>query len=126
MRRVAALLTIVAFLTVLLGPTVAAWLGQRADIAALRDQVAEQQRDVAALETERERWRDPAYVEQQARERLKFVKPGERSYTVIDPEPATGTVDPVPDVVVAGEPDLPWYAAVWESAQTADSPGQRR
>ncbi|MGL5866129.1 MAG: FtsB family cell division protein [Dermatophilaceae bacterium] len=125
-RRVAALVSIAAFLAVLLGPTVAAWLGQRAEIAALRGQVAEQERDVAALGAQRERWRDPAYVEQQARERLKFVKPGERSYTVLDPEPVPGAVDPVPEMVVAGEPDLPWYAAVWESAQAADSPGQRR
>ncbi len=29
-------------------------------------------------------------------QRLKFVKPGERSYTVLDAEPATGTTDPVP------------------------------
>ncbi|MGL4743473.1 MAG: FtsB family cell division protein [Dermatophilaceae bacterium] len=125
-RRVAALLTIGVFLAVLLGPTIAAWLGQRADIAALREQVADQERDVAALDAERDRWRDPAYVEQQARQRLKFVKPGERSYTVIDPEPDPGAVDPIPEVVVAGEPDLSWYAAVWESARTADAPGQRR
>ena len=63
-----------------------------------KKKVAAQEQDVAALEGERERWRDPAYVEQQARQRLKFVKPGERSYTVLDPEPTSGTTDLVPDV----------------------------
>jgi hypothetical protein len=89
--------------------------------------VASQQQDVAALEAERDRWRDPAYVEQQARQRLKFVKPGERSYTVLDtePEPGTGRQDPVP---VGSAPDdpLPWYQTVWESTRTADAPGARR
>jgi cell division protein FtsB len=119
------LVAILAFLSVLLGSTVAAYLGQRSDIAALEDKVAEQVQDVAALEAERERWRDPAYVEQQARERLKFVKPGERSYTVLDPVPATGTTDPVPEVAMPDR-DLAWYATVWESTRTADAPGARR
>ena len=125
-RRGLVLLSILAFLTVLLGSTVAAYVGQRQDIAALRDQVTAQEQDVEALEAERERWRDPAYVEQQARQRLKFVKPGERSYTVLDAEPSPTTKDPVPPVAADDGPALPWYATVWESARTADAPGARR
>ena len=124
-RRGAVLLSIVAFLMVLLGSTVAAYVGQQGDIAALEDKVAGQEQDVAALQAEQERWRDPAYVEQQARQRLKFVKPGERSYTVLDPEPAAGTKDPVPDVASPDVP-LPWYETVWQSTRTADVPGARR
>ena len=125
-RRGLVLLSIMAFLLVLLGSTVAAYVGQRHDIVALRDKVSAQEQDVAALEAERERWRDPAYVEQQARQRLKFVKPGERSYTVLDPEPSAATKDPVPEVVDEVGPAQPWYATVWESTQTADAPGARR
>ena len=125
-RRGLVLVSILAFLTVLLGSTVAAYVGQRQDIAALRDQVTVQEQDVTALEAERERWRDPAYVEQQARQRLKFVKPGERSYTVLDPEPSAATKDPVPEVVDEVGPAQPWYATVWGSTQTADAPGARR
>ena len=125
-RRGLVLLSILAFLTVLLGSTVAAYVGQRQDIVALRDKVAAQEQDVAALEAERERWRDPAYVEQPARQRLKFVKPGERSYTVLDAEPSEATKDPVPGLVDEQVPALPWYATVWRSTQTADAPGARR
>ena len=124
-RRGLVLVSILAFLMVLLGSTVAAYVGQRQDIAALREQVATQERDVADLEDERERWRDPAYVEQQARQRLKFVKPGERSYTVLDAKPATGTKDPVPELAAPDVP-LPWYQTVWQSTHTADVPGARR
>ncbi|MFL6152479.1 MAG: FtsB family cell division protein [Ornithinibacter sp.] len=124
-RRGAVLLSIVAFLLVLLGSTVAAYVGQQGDIAALEDKVAGQQQEVEALTAAQERWRDPAYVEQQARQRLKFVMPGERSYTVLDAKPATGTADPVGALAVPDVP-LPWYQTVWESTRTADVPGARR
>jgi hypothetical protein len=115
-RRVLVLASIAAFLAVLLGSTVVAWFHQRSEISALRDQVRSQQR---------ERWADPAYVEQQARQRLKFVKPGERSYTVLDPDTEDG-VD-LTGTGVAGSPNaLPWYQAVWESTRTADAPGAHR
>jgi cell division protein FtsB len=119
------LLSIVAFLMVLLGSTVAAYVGQQGDIAALQDKVSGQEQDVAALQAEQDRWRDPAYVEQQARQRLKFVKPGERSYTVLDATPSTGTADPVPELA-APDVALPWYGTVWQSTRTADVPGARR
>jgi len=125
-RRGAVLLSIAVFLAVLLGSTVAAWFHQRSEIAALRDQVAAQEQDVADLRAERERWSDPAYVEQQARQRLKFVRPGERSYTVLDPVPESGTDEIAAADVVQPRANLPWFETVWESARTADAPGARR
>ena len=88
--------------------------------------MAGQQQDVAALKAEQERWRDPAYVEQQARQRLKFVMPGERSYTVLDAKPATGTTDPVPERGRARRRRCPGTQTVWQSTRTADVPGARR
>ncbi|QIM21689.1 septum formation initiator family protein [Phycicoccus sp. HDW14] len=127
LRRGVVLAAIGVFITVLLASSVAAWVHQRGQIAALREKVASQEADVAGLRAERERWNDPAYVEQQARQRLKFVRPGERSYTVLDPQPAS------PDTpTIAGpgadEPasTLPWYSTVWQSVRTADAPGAQR
>ncbi|NHA67570.1 FtsB family cell division protein [Phycicoccus flavus] len=126
-RRGVVLAGIAVFLTVLLASSVAAWVHQRGEIAALQDRVAAQEADVEALRAERERWEDPAYVEQQARERLKFVRPGERSYTVLDPEPETADTPAVagPGADEAA-PVRPWYDTVWESVRTADAPGARR
>jgi len=125
-RRGVVLLSIAFFLAVLLGSTVAAWFHQQSQISALRDQVAAQEQDVADLRAEQERWTDPAYVEQQARQRLKFVKPGEKSYTVLDPVPSgSGDALAGTDVAQPGA-SLPWYETVWESARTADAPGARR
>ncbi len=119
--RAAVLVGIVAFLAVLLVPTARAYLGQRQQIASLRQHVADQESSVAALKAEKRRWQDPAYIEQQARQRLKFVKVGETSYTVIDAAPQEADV-PVLDAASGVPDDLPWYDAVWSSVRAADVP----
>lgn len=120
--RVAVLVSIVGFLAVLLVPTVRAYLGQEGKINSLRDQVTAQERSVAALQAEKQRWQDPAYIEQQARQRLKFVKVGEKAYTVIDAQPRSADV-PVIQAASGVPDDLPWYDAVWGSVHAADVPG---
>ena len=112
-------------LAIIVGPTLKAYIGQKQQISALREQVTAQEKVVDELKAEQARWQDPAYVEQQARQRLKFVKPGEKSYTVLDPEPDAGNRDPLAAIASSDE-ELPWYQGVWESARTADAPGARR
>ena len=71
-------------LAITLIPALRSTFSQQSEIDGLHDRIAQQRDKVAALEQEQHRWGDPAYVEQQARERLKFVRVGETSYTVID------------------------------------------
>jgi cell division protein FtsB len=122
--RGAIILTIVVLLGAFLTSTVANWMQQRTDIEAMRTQVAAQEKTVADLQREQARWQDPAYVEQQARQRLKFVKPGEKSYTVIDAAPGR---DPVLAGVAGADAEKagPWYGAVWDSIRVADVPNSR-
>jgi len=118
-----ALAVIALVLSITLAPTARSLMRQRAEIAALQDKVAQQQRDVETLRAESERWADPAYVEQQARQRLKFVKVGDRSYTVIDPAEEQKKL-PTEATVAApnASADSPWYGRMWESARLADQP----
>ena len=121
--RGAILLTILVVLAVTLAPTARSLLRQRGEITALQGKVVQQQQSVADLQREQARWADPAYVEQQARERLKFVKVGDRSYSVIDPatevpKPPTSAVVAAPDA----DPNAPWYGQVWQSIKLADQP----
>ena len=119
LRRVLVLASIFVLLAITLVPTLRSYLRQQGDIDAMREQVAEQQVKVEQLQKEQARWNDNAYVEQQARERLKFVKVGDRSYTVIDgdpQEPESATVASAPK----SKQDSPWYGRVWESAKVAD------
>lgn len=113
---------LVIVLLVTLVPTARNLARQNAEIDALRDKIVSQQQQLADLKAEEERWGDPAYVEQQARARLKFVKPGDRSYTVID---ATAPKSPTPSVSVAApraDASAPWYGQLWQSVQLADQP----
>lgn len=103
-------------LVVLLAPTVRSYFAQRSEITALERQVAQGEERLAQLEAEQERWRDPAFIEQQARERLKFVRPGEVSYTVIGADEIEG------QQVATGQVSetRPWYDRVWASIGQAD------
>src|SRR5947209_10795709 len=59
------------------------WLAQRGEISTLQTQTQAQAQHVTALQHQQQQWQDPAYVEQQARQRLHYVKPGEKAYIVL-------------------------------------------
>jgi len=93
------------------------WLAQRGQIADLRAQTQQQQRHVAALEAQQQRWSDPAYIEQQARLRLHYVLPGEKAYVYLGPKPAA-TKPAAPNgsgPAVTG----PWYSRLWQTVEVA-------
>lgn len=107
----------------MLVPTLRGYLSQRAALAALEQEVAERTAAVDRLGRELARWDDPAYIEQQARHRLKFVRPGETSYQVLDADGLTGQALAASGSVVrpneaAGST---WYGRVWGSLDAADS-----
>ncbi|GAA1850541.1 septum formation initiator family protein [Microbacterium koreense] len=81
------MLGLVVLAAFVLVPTLGTYIGQRQQIAALERAVAATEEEVAELEAERDRWRDPAYVTSQARERLYYVRPGEVVYLVDDDLP---------------------------------------
>jgi cell division protein FtsB len=123
--RGAILLGILVMLAVTLVPTLRSLVQQRGDVAAMQDQVEEQRRTVQQLQHEAALWKDPAYIEVQARERLKFVRVGDRAYTVIDPAAKETTAPAASRPVVAApmaNDASPWYGKVWQSIQIADRP----
>ena len=96
---------------VVLAPTIGLLLEQRRDIAAMEAQVAAQQANVEALQTEQARWDDPAYIEAQARDRLFFVYPGETSFVVLDDRSALeAAAADVPSATLE-EPSRDWASA---------------
>lgn len=109
-------------LVVLVGSTLKHYVEQRQEISRLQDQVAAQEKKVADLQAEQDRWKDPAYIEQQARQRLKFVKVGEKSYTVLDPQSPAAEVPGM----APGESATAWYSSVWASIHAADAPAAAR
>ncbi len=106
---------------VLVYPTLHSYLQQRVEVDHLRAQVQAARERNDDLQSDLERWDDPAYVTAQARERLSFVLPGEKAFRVVDPEtvPDTAPAADGPASVLDSGSTLPWYANVWDSVQVA-------
>jgi cell division protein FtsB len=119
----AILASIFLILAITLIPALRATYTQQAQISGLRDRIARQRETVATLQREERNWTDPAYVEQQARERLKFVRVGEKSFTVIDGEAAPdlsgGALMASPERI--STVNTPWYGQLWQSMVLADT-----
>lgn len=87
---------------------------QRSRLDALRLQIAANEKLIAQLQAEVDRWSDPAYVKAQARERLHYVLPGEIGYVVLEAEQA-----PVVKMLVTNGTSEPWYRVLLRSMQDA-------
>jgi cell division protein FtsB len=92
------------------------WLGQRSDIASLNAQTRQAQHQIATLQAERKRWNEPAYIEQQARERLHYVMPGQKTYVVLGAPAGTRHKAAAGAATVSTSP---WYAQLWSSVSSA-------
>jgi cell division protein FtsB len=66
--------------------------------------------EVARLEREKARLRDPEYVEQLAREELQMAKPGEETYVMSGDPPADQPVQ----AAAPQAPKRPWYKRLWD------------
>lgn len=111
--RAAVLALVVCSLTVALAYPMRQYVSQRTEIAEQQRQAEHARRQVERLREERARWQDPAYVEQQARRHLHFVRPGETGYTMPD---GTGVArDPADH-----RPERAWYENMWDGVDEAD------
>ncbi len=81
---------------VVLAPSLKTFFEQRQQIAQLRAEVADAQAEVDELGVEIARWSDPAYIESQARDRLYYVFPGERSYLIVVEQGVQQSSDDLP------------------------------
>lgn len=122
--RATILFVVVAVLTVSYASSLRAWLEQRDHIADLQRQISQSEKEISALEREKRRWKDDAYVEQQARERFGFVMPGEKAYRVLDEDGKPLDIDTPLGTPVEPEPETPeaWWEVAWDSVLLAGDP----
>ena len=108
-NRLLLLSTIFFVMALTIAPPIKQYFTQRAQISALKSQVASNNQALEQARKELLMWRDPEYIKSQARERLHFVLPGERQYIVTD---STGQYTQESGTTVASKiPDgQPWYA----------------
>ena len=109
---------------VLVAPTLRAFLNQQLEISAAREEIATMQAQREDYERRIQLWDDPAYVTQQARERLELVMPGETLYSVTGRPSETDTDTETEDTPAADADEvvntrLPWAEGLWDSAVRA-------
>lgn len=112
--RALVLALVAATLLVTLAVPVRSWFAQRTEIAGLRADVEAARDRVAALEVQKQRWDDPAFVAAEARRRLHFVLPGEVGFVTL------GSAESLTADATGTGPAQPWYASLWGALQEAD------
>jgi cell division protein FtsB len=123
-RPVTMMSGVLVILALLIAPYVRPYLAQRSQLAQGREDLVRLQREVDALQAERDRWNDPDYVKAQARARLHMVLPGEVGYVRLDPNPSGGAKTD-PRSAAAAVPQRSgeaWYGTLWQSVHTAGTP----
>ena len=114
-----AILLLVVAALVVLAPSLKTFVEQQQQIAALEESVRLAQQDVDDLESEIDRWSDPAYIEAQARDRLYYVYPGDITFLVIGDD-APGLQDgglPISDEIQTTRVD--WVRALLSTVYQA-------
>lgn len=120
----AVLVVVFAVLVVSYASSLHAYLQQQSHLSSLRTQIAMAQHNIAREKRERARWKDKAYVEQQARERFGWVLPGQTAYQVVgaDGRPVQGS-NRLDDPTLT-KPPVPtaWWTRAYGSLEQADHP----
>lgn len=117
--RAVVLILVTAALVMSLAFPVREYLAQRAAITAAEQRAAILEERVEGLQGQVDRWRDDDFVEQQARERLHYVMPGETGLVLLSPEDVEDARKP--EIRTTVEPEVAWFDALWGSVQEADS-----
>jgi hypothetical protein len=115
---------VLAVLVVSYASSMRAYLEQRRHIDALRESIAGSRAQIEALQREKQRWEDPAYVRAQARKRFGWVLPGQIGFQVIDEDgKPLGHRDSLtdPGSTVVEERPL-WWQSAWASVEAAGHP----
>jgi hypothetical protein len=115
---------VLAVLAVSYASSMRAYLEQREHLESLRTSIAESQENIEALRREKRRWKDPAFIEAQATQRLSWVMPGEISFQVIDedglPLDHEDTLSDPDGIDVENEPA--WWETAWQTMEAAGHP----
>jgi cell division protein FtsB len=122
--RLLVLAIVMAVLTMLLTPNVHTFLLQRAEISSLEADIASQQSQESAYQQELARWDDPAYIKQQARDRVSMLMPGETGYWVYGADGISSdshTVAKGSANSAAPASQQPWLDGLWDSIKKSAS-----
>lgn len=123
--RSLALGVVIVLLVTFLAPPLQRYFVQRAQINALKADIAATQTRITEAERQLMRWQDPNYVKSQARARLHYVWPGETQWIVVDKDGEQVQTKVDLPVVELNSANGTWYGRIFSSIELA-AYGQQR
>ena len=113
--RAALLAVVMCAIALSLAYPVREYIGQRQQIDQLLATQQSLSTQVKNLQEQQQRFSDPTYIEQQARDQLHMCAPAENCYVII------GNNSPAPDATPKQTATpTSWYSKLWGSVQKAD------
>jgi cell division protein FtsL len=118
--RAALLAVVMCAVALSLAYPVREYIGQRQQIDQLLNTQQSLSAQVKNLQAQQQRFSDPNYIEQQARDQLHMCLPAEKCYVII------GNNSPAPDATPKQTPTpTSWYSKLWGSVKKADQPPRK-
>jgi cell division protein FtsB len=112
--RATLLAAVIGVLALTLAFPLRLYLQQREDIVELSAQNAEQQRRLDELRRTAARYDDPAWVDDEVRRRLHYLRPGEQAYLMpAEEEPSAPPPAAVGAAAGAATGRSAWYGRLW-------------
>ena len=123
-NRLVILLLVIGALVISFGSSLRAYLQQSDQIHQLQAQIAASEASIAAAKQQQRRWRDPSYIEQQARLRFGWVMPGQTPYVVLgsDGQPLNSKAELDAQPPAVSTTPVSWWSKEASSWQAADNP----
>jgi cell division protein FtsB len=109
-KRAVVLAAVLSLLALTLAVPMRTYFSQQTEFDELRSSNAQLQSEVRDYEEKVAEQNDPAYIEAQARERLLFVRPGEKALLMQFPVPPGKTEE---ELKADEEASNPWYTNLW-------------
>jgi cell division protein FtsL len=114
--RAAVLVIVLCAIALSLAYPVREYIAQLRQLQAQQAQITAQLRQ---LRSERQKLTSPAYIRQQARDRLHMCMPSQTCYVIIGDTKRSAKSSPAGVVVT------PWYERLWSSVREADKASRR-
>ena len=118
MLTVVAIFLVVGACLVFMAPTIKAWIVQSQEYNRIENQIAQTNKQNQELKDKLKKLNESSYVADQARQRLGYVKKGETTYVVVDPQ--TITKQKEQENVNVKAPRKPWFSLIKDSVKAVE------
>jgi cell division protein FtsB len=112
--------TLVVLLLVVLASPLNRYFQSRSALSDAAQKLTSDKARVAQLQQQINRWGDPGYVQQRARERLQYAMPGDTVYVVVDRGQKNDIVKTAGSGANAND-QAGWNTKLWNSVTRADA-----